>query len=201
MTPRRRMLWAMHVVVLVGFIAGFSACGQRASSPYQTPSSADRNPLKGQELTEKAIELMASDPQQARELLRQALAADLFHGPAHNNLGVLELSAGQLFEAANEFEWARKLMPGHPDPRMNLAITLERAGKVDEALCTYHSALEVYPNHLPTMQAMVRLQIRHNCTDDHTKRMLEQIALSGENAQWRRWAREQLIRLLAEDQS
>jgi hypothetical protein len=50
----------------------------------------------------------------------EALSADLFFGLAHNNLGVLYLKEDKLYEAANEFEWARKLMPGHPDPRMNL---------------------------------------------------------------------------------
>src|SRR5688572_20119405 len=129
-------------------------CGQRASSAYETPAASDRNSLKAQELTQQAVELMDKDPEKAEKILRQALGADIFHGPAHNNLGVVHLRAGELFEAANEFEWARKLMPGHPDPRMNLALTLERAGKIDEALCTYGTALEVYPGHMPTMQAM-----------------------------------------------
>ena len=35
-------------------------------------------------------------------------------------------------------------MPGHPGPRMNLALTLERAGRIDEAMATYDTALEVY---------------------------------------------------------
>lgn len=54
----------------------------------------------------------------------------MFNGPAHNNLGVLFLERGQLCKAANEFEWTRKLLPGHPDPRVNLALTLERAGSL-----------------------------------------------------------------------
>lgn len=41
--------------------------------------------------------------------------------------------AGWLHKAASEFEWARKLMPGYPDPRLNLAMTLEEAGRIDEA--------------------------------------------------------------------
>jgi len=34
-------------------------------------------------------------------------------------------------------------MPGHPDPRMNLALTLEQAGRTDETIQTYKTALEV----------------------------------------------------------
>lgn len=86
-------------------------------------------------------------------------------------------------------------MPGHPDPRMNLAVTLERAGRIDEALATYDSALEVYPGHVPTMQALARMQLRQQHTDDRTPRMLREIALAGETPQWRQWAQWQLTKL------
>jgi len=49
---------------------------------------------------------------EAETLLRRALTADLYHGPAHNNLGVLYLTQGKLFEAAGEFEWARGELAG-----------------------------------------------------------------------------------------
>lgn len=113
--------------------------------------------------------------------------------------GVVCLSRGRLYEAANEFEWAKKLMPGHPDPRMNLALTLERAGRVVEALATYDSALEVYPNHMPTIQALTRLQIRRDRTDDRTYDMLKQIALGGEDEQWREWAKKHMLSLNSSD--
>jgi tetratricopeptide (TPR) repeat protein len=183
-----RTLAPVLLILLIG-------CGPRAVSPYRTPADADRNSLRAQELTQQAAEVAGTDPVRAEELLREALAADLYHGPAHNNLGVLYLEQEKLYEAANEFEWARKLMPGHPDPRMNLALTLERAGRVDEALATYATALEVYPNHLPTLQAMTRLQIRSGRTDDQTAEQLAEIALRGEDDEWRDWAREQAVRL------
>jgi hypothetical protein len=83
-------------------------------------------------------------------------------------------------------------MPGHPDPRMNLALTLERAGRIDEALATYNSALEVYPGHIPTMEALTRLQIKHKRTDDRTSEMLKEIALAGDTPEWREWAQRQM---------
>ncbi len=171
-----------------------SGCAARGSGLYQTPPEARRNPAKAQALTQDAAPLIESDPARAEQLLREALTADLFHGPAHNNLGVLYLGQGKLYEAAHEFEWAGKLMPGHPDPRMNLALTLERAGRYDEALDTYRTALEVYPNHLPTIQALARLQLRHNMADDRTDDYLKEIALQGETSEWRDWAQCQLIR-------
>ena len=108
---------------------------------------------------------------------------------------MLYLQQGKLYEAAGEFEWARKLMPGHPDPRMNLAVALERAGRIDEAIGAYRTALEVYPEHLPTIQALARAQLLHNRADDATAGMLQQIAMRGETEQWRSWARAQRLRL------
>ncbi len=132
-------------------------CRSAAPGPYSPTDQAARNTVRAQELSRQAADLLDSDPQAAERLLRDALGADLFYGPAHNNLGVLFLKEGKLYEAAGEFEWARKLMPGHPDPRMNLALTLEQAGQVDEAIKAYQTALEVYPGHIPTLQALAKL--------------------------------------------
>ena len=101
---------------------------------------------------------------------------------------------GRLYDAAGEFEWARKLLPGHPDPRMNLALVFESAGHTDDALATYATALEVYPEHLPTMQALARLQVRTGRADDRTPRLLREIALRGQSDQWKSWAQLQLAK-------
>ena len=178
----------MKALIAIAFALVLGACSApRATSPYAPPNEADRNSLEAQDLTQKAAAIIDSDPQKAEALLRKALTADLFHGPAHNDLGVIYLKQNKLYAAANEFEWARKLMPGHPDPRMNLALTLERAGRIDEALATYDTALEVYPNHLPTLEALTRLQLRHGRTDERTPKMLREIALRGETEEWRAW--------------
>lgn len=183
------VLSALLVVALLTGCAGSGTVG-----PYNAPREDVRNPLEAQRLTRQAAELMKGDPVRAEELLREALTLDLYHGPAHNNLGVLHLKRGELYEAANEFEWARKLMPGHPDPRLNLALTLERAGRIDEALAACDSALEVYPGHIAATQALARLQLRHRRTDDRTRGLLEEIAMRGEADQWRQWARAALLK-------
>lgn len=138
---------------------------------------------------------MESKPERAEELLRQALTANLYHGPAHNNLGVLHLNRGNLYEAAHEFEWARKLMPGHPDPRMNLGLTLERAGRIDNAVDAYASALDVYPNHLPTIEALTLCEVRHNRISSATMDRLQQLAIDGSSESWRSWAARQRFRM------
>ncbi|MFI4883193.1 MAG: tetratricopeptide repeat protein [Phycisphaerales bacterium JB064] len=163
-------------------------CRSSSPSPYVNQPPIRRDTDRAQKLAAEAVDLMDKDPQRAEKLLRDALAADLYHGPSHNNLGVLLLERGDLYEAANEFEWARRLMPGHPDPRMNLALTLEKAGRVDEALAQYRRALEVHPGHRPTVQALTRLEVRAGRIDDQTMQRLETLSLEGEDEAWRRWA-------------
>lgn len=83
-------------------------------------------------------------------------------------------------------------MPGSPDPRMNLALTLERAGRTDEALTGYASALEVDPNHIQTIQALTRLRARSGTSDNQTDSHLREIATRGTSAEWQEWARARL---------
>jgi tetratricopeptide (TPR) repeat protein len=168
------------------------ACRAAGAGPYSPGEGSQRNTVLAQELNTRAADAIASDPEGAEKLLRQALGADLFFGPAHNNLGVLYLKAGKLYEAAGEFEWARKLMPGHPDPRMNLALTLEQAGKTDEAIQTYKTALEVYPGHIATIEALARLEVTSMRRTPELAARLNQIVLQGETDVWRNWARLEL---------
>ncbi|MEM9066815.1 MAG: tetratricopeptide repeat protein [Planctomycetota bacterium] len=163
------------------------ACAS-STSPYLGGGERQRDPMMAQRLTQEAGD--TSDAAEAEQLLRRALAADLYHGPAHNNLGVLLLKRGELYEAAHEFEWARKLMPGHPDPRLNLGLVMERAGRVEEAIEAYESAREVYPGHMPAIQAIARASLRYGLEHPSLEELLEQVSLRGTSYPWREWARE-----------
>jgi len=164
------------------------------TSPTLIPPTHDE--AKAHELTLEALEVIESDLAKAEELLLAALQADLYHGPPHNHLGVLYLRQSRLFEAANEFELARKLMPGNPDPRLNLGLTLEKAGLYDRAFDAYNAALEVLPSHIRTMQAVARLTLRTGRkNDDRLMGMLAEVTLRGETSNWRSWAQEQMSRL------
>lgn len=186
-------------ILLVASYVGSGCALQQRSDPYAPISEAARDTQRAAALNEKAQELLAKQDDaslaKAETLLRESLGADLYFGPAHNNLGVIYLSRGQLFEAAGEFEWARKLMPGHPDPRINLAMTLESAGRNQDAMETYRTALEVYPDHIAAMQGLARLQIKSGKPDEKTEAMLAQIAMRGETAEWKEWAKSQLVRV------
>jgi len=173
--------WAALAIVLV-------ACRSAPAGPYAPGTETTRDTARAQELNARAADALDSDPAEAERLLRAALGADLFFGPAHNNLGVLYLKQGKLYEAAGEFEWARKLLPGHPDPRLNLALTLERAGKTDEAIRTYQTALEVWPGHVGTLQALARLEVVSGRRSADLDGWLDEIAMRGETKLWRDWA-------------
>jgi Tfp pilus assembly protein PilF len=169
------------------------ACRSTPAGPYDPPGETSRETTEAERLSRDAADLMAKDPGAAEKLLREALTKDLFFGPAHNNLGVLFLKQDKLYEAAGEFEWARKLMPGHPDPRVNLAITLERAGKTDEALATYSAALEVSAAYLPAIEGLASLTARSGKSDDRMRAWLSEIATREEQSSWRQWAGAQLV--------
>ena len=62
----------------------------------------------------------------------------------------------------------------------------------DDALHTYASALEVYPGHIPALEALTRLQLRHARPDEHTLEHLQTLAMDGDSPQWREWAQRQL---------
>jgi Tfp pilus assembly protein PilF len=178
-------------IQLVVSLLVLSSCAT-SSGPYNNADPQRRNTAEAERLTRKAADLIASDPISAEKLLREALAEDLFHGPAHNNLGVLFFEQDRLYEAAAEFEWARKLMPGHPDPRLNLGLVLERGGRIDDAIASYHAALKIAPEHLETTQALARTLLRHNRVDPDLDPRLQLIAMRG-TPTWSDWAHRRLL--------
>lgn len=174
-------------------VFGLVACQSGASGPYAPVSDVQRSTVEAEALNRRAADLIEDEPAEAERLLREALTKDIFYGPAHNNLGVVFLAQGKLYEAANEFEWARKLLPESPDPRINLALVLERAGRVDEALASYESALEVAPESIGAKQGIARLMLSSTRSDERMVEWMKDIALRGESVRWREWATTRLV--------
>lgn len=184
------------LLLILASVICVSGCSSSRSNAYSSADASQRNPEKAASLSGRAAEAIdENNLDRAEELLREALAADLFYGPAHNNLGVIYLKRGELYSAANEFEWARKLMPGQPDPRVNLAITLEKAGQTGDAEDAYRSALEAAPLHLDAMTGLARLQIMSGAADHETASMLGTIEAASDDPALRAWARDQRLRL------
>ena len=180
------------MTVLCCALLATAGCGGVARGPYLSTGEAERDTAKAGELYREALPILDSDKVQAEALLRQVLSFDLYHGAAHNNLGVLLLEQGKLYDAAEEFEWARKLLPGNPEPRVNLAVVLTRAGKYQDAIGAAKGALEVQPGNLHAMQTLAYVQIREDLHDAQTKQLLDDISLRATDALWTEWARRQL---------
>jgi tetratricopeptide (TPR) repeat protein len=186
-----RLIPAMLTVAVAAMLAG---CGT-ARGPYAPDGSLQRDEVRAAKLYQSANAILVSDPKQAEALLREALGYDLYLGPAHNNLGVLLLKQDHLYDAAEEFEWARKLMPGNPEPRVNLAIALERGGKHQDALDAAHAALETTPGNLAAIQTIAYIQIREGLADGQTKAHLDAIISRSADQRWRDWAQRWRISL------
>ena len=180
------MKWLMLLLTLL------ASCASPGQGPYAPPTEMDRDTARAEQLSRDAGNLIPSDLEKAERLLREALTADLFHGPAHNNLGVVFLKQDKLYEAAQEFEWAKKLMPGHPDPRVNLGLVMEAAGRTDDALGAYASALEARAEYVPAIQALALLLERHRRDDPRLAGLLKDISLRGSDSIWTTWAQERL---------
>jgi Tfp pilus assembly protein PilF len=167
-----------------------SSCSSAPTGPYNPPSEAARDTTKAEKLNRDAADVLVNDPASAERLLRESLTADIFFGPAHNNLGVVFLGQRKLYEAASEFEWAKKLLPDSPDPRVNLALCLEQAGRVDDAIAAYETALQVRPSYLPAVQGIACLMLRSGKSDERVGPWLEDIAMRSDDAAWQDWARQ-----------
>jgi Flp pilus assembly protein TadD len=176
------MRWAIVLVI------GLAACRSTPVGPYTPPGEVQRETTVAESLSRQGANAMATDLPRAESLLREALTKDLFYGPAHNNLGVVFLKQDKLYEAANEFEWARKLLPDSPDPRVNLALVMERAGRSDEAFRAFESALEVAPDCVAAVQGAASCALHNGREDPRVAAWLRTIALRGESEPWRDWA-------------
>jgi len=184
------------VFALVGltFVVVGSGCGaQGERRPYANDGEQFRDIRKAEAAFRRGMESVAKDPQDAETWFRRALTLDLYHGPAHNNLGVLLLDQGKFYDAAEEFEWARKLMPGNPEPRTNLAVVLEKVGHTQEALQAAKAAIEISPGNLQAVQTLAYLHIEHGLRDEQTEDLLRTIVFRADDPIWATWAR----RLLA----
>lgn len=194
-TRLKKLIVPAGVIFAVVSCAG---CGDSGRGPYVASAEEQRDPVKAEECYREALADLQAHPdatQRGEKLLREALGYDLYHGAAHNNLGVILLQQDKLYDAAEEFEWARKLLPGHPEPRANLAIVLERGGKHSDALEAAKSALETAPGNLNAMQAIAYIQCRNGLTDGQTIGYLNDIVMRSNEKEWVDWAQRKRLSL------
>jgi Tfp pilus assembly protein PilF len=128
----------------------------------------------------------------AEKQLKQALAADTFFGPAHNNLGTVYFKQKKYYMAAWEFQYAVKLMPGQVEPLNNLGLVYEKVGRFNDAEEWYDKALSMKPESTEVMGNLARIHIRSNRKDKKTLELLSRIVMKDSRPEWISWARQQL---------
>jgi hypothetical protein len=73
----------------------------------------------------------------------------------------------------------------------DLALTREQAGKTDESIQTYQTALGVWPGHIQTIQALARLNVVGGQRSPELEGWLAEIEIGGETRAWREWGARQ----------
>lgn len=157
------------------------------ASPPETQSESE---LKAQTLNERGIKAFRQGKlDHAEEKFRQALAADVAFGPAHNNLGQIYLSRHQLYLAIWEFQYARQMMPGLVEPIINQGLAYETAEMLDRAEAFYREAVERDPTHPSAISALARLRIKMGADPYEIAHLLDQVILHDPRPQWIQWAK------------
>jgi tetratricopeptide (TPR) repeat protein len=92
-------------------------------------------------------------------------APEEWHGDAHQAeqhvVRARDLfQRGRLADAEAEMRRALAIDPGRGDWHHNLAVTLEALGKAAEALASYERAVELVPQHVPSVLGAAQCQIR-----------------------------------------
>jgi Tfp pilus assembly protein PilF len=164
------------------------------SEDYETVAKDPRRDTeKARSQTAEAVEqIEAGRLDDAEKTLKAALIADLFYGPAHNNLGLVYYNQKRLYLAATEFQYAIKLMPGATQPHNNLGMVFESIGRLEEAEKNYDEALALEPENCEVAGNLARVRVRLNHKDDKTRRLLETVVMKSDRPDWVQWARDRL---------
>ena len=188
-------------LMIVGLIPCLlTACnwsGNKVAPAYETVvADPNRDTESARRQTAQAKALMEEgDYAQAESVLRAALEADLFYGPAHNNLGAAYYRQKKLYLAAWEFQYAANLMPNRPQPKNNLGMVLEDVGRTEEAQENYAAAMSLEPDNAEFIGNLARCRIRGGQRTPETRDLLQQLLLKDTRPQWVQWARRELMNM------
>jgi Tfp pilus assembly protein PilF len=175
----------------------FAGCASRPDAEDGGYETVRPDPRRDGDVAERhnaeAVRRMArGDYDGAERELKAALAADVMYGPAHNNLGKAYYHQGKLYLAAWEFQYAAKLMPGVPEPKNNLGLVFESAGKLDDAVAHYGEATRLAPDDVQFLGNLARARVRRGDQGLELRELLEQLVLRETRPDWADWARRQL---------
>jgi Flp pilus assembly protein TadD len=193
----KHQVWQILLCVAAALVVGGCASSRPSEAgKYETVSAvsvSDR--AAAEKLSSEGHRLLdAGENEKAAGVFKEAIIQDMNFGPAHNGLGVAMFRLGRYYEAAWEFDYASKLMPRAPQPLVNLGMIAEIAGKSDEAMRHYESALSLEPGSGELMGYLARIRIKQGVRDARTAELLRGIMDRDDRPTWRKWAELELSR-------
>jgi len=177
--------WVAMLLLTLAF-----GCASSHSNLQNDPAANARQAMA--ELTEGTKLLSEKKYDEAEGHFRRALQFDSYSGLAHNNLGMVYFNLGNLYDAANEFQAAGKLLPSYPEPRNKLGLTLEAGDKFDEAIAEYQAAVDLDPENPELLGNLVRAKVRRGDQDQHVRELLVHLMQIETRPEWQLWEQREL---------
>ncbi len=118
-----------------------------AEAPKAPPTKgADDKSMRDQaQRVQRALALMDTDVETARQAWRDILAADPDNAEAHFNLGLLYIRSEEYQPAIAAFRKVLMLQPEMPDALFNIGFAYAKSGRYDQAVESYSRAAALSP--------------------------------------------------------
>ena len=143
---------------------------------------------RARELNAEGIDaLMAGDTQRANQLFSSALEADQTFGPAWNNLGRICFDAQNYYAAALKFQKAAEFMPEHGDPPNNLGLVMEAAGRTEDAISYFETAVSINGNNPVYLANLIRVRLQRGDPPEMLRAEIHQLRFVEHRPEWRDW--------------
>ncbi len=152
------LMWVRWHIPGKGRIQSLEAFQARNYTEKTTSADAERSPALQESgshtqtamspLEQQARSLMASDPQQARDLWRQVIDRAPDNLQAHFNLGLVYLELEDYPPAITAFERVLALNSEMIDARFNLGFAYAKMGRYDKATVQYAQVVDQSPAYL-----------------------------------------------------
>ena len=189
----------MRRTVLIAALALLSVCvGCRSQQPspysdYRTaPADLKRDTEAARKRNAAAVGFLRDGKlDKAEKELKAALGADLFFGPAHNNLGIVYQRRGEYYLAAWEFQYAARLMARKAEPRNNLGLVYETVGRLDESAKWYDEAMGIDSENTEVAGNLARVLVKNGKDKERVRQLLDEIILKDPRPDWVAWAKEE----------
>jgi len=125
----------------------------------------------------------ATEDASAAQAYEAARRFDSDAADAHNNLGNVYRSWGQLEAAEREFRRALEINPRHVAAHNNLALTFDALGRGDEARAEFETALRIDPEHATTHSNLGNYYFRRDRLQEAREHYLAAIRLNPDYAE------------------